>query len=353
MRVILVPCLLMLSSVILGAQAPADGAEGVATTARQTWITGTLERIRETDGAARDEAIHALLGEDDDGDTVRRLTDLLRERRHDASLRVAIVRGLGRDGLAAAIPHLLSALRHPDPIVRGNAAVSLEYVGLGDKGVRTALLRMARREKDVHLANHAWRALGRCGRGDPRVRDRLVEAARKARSPLHTIGPSIGLAYFADDPVAARGLEQVLKRLGVPKAPPRSRRTGFSRTDAANDARRAITSWSLCQVGDSRQARQIRKRLFDRLARVRSDWARPHQSFWDDVARVLEGETDRMEAVVEGVRERLVSYAGIGEQGLREAIADECRTGRRGGPFRPLGDELAPQRKPEGSTTGR
>ena len=183
--------------------------------ARAEWIASMLEKVKENE-KEREAALAALVKQDRDGDCTGPLIELLDKSKKDVDLLKALIRALGRDGLEAAALPISEFLSHRDDSIRGNALVSLEYIGSREKKVVTALMKATEREKDEVLANHAFRALGRCGVDDAGARGLLLKMATNGKSEFATYGPLMGLAYFEGDAKAARGVEKILELIGVP-----------------------------------------------------------------------------------------------------------------------------------------
>ena len=305
--------------------------------ARAAWITEHVKRVMASTGDARDAAVKSLVDADRDGDCIRMLVAVMSDKRKNIDLLVAIIRGLGRDGLDLAAPAVAGQLTHRHKDVRGNAAVSLEYIGFRDRKVLTALRKLATREKDVFIANHAYRALGRCGSKDPKVRALLLKKAVGSKSEYASYGPCIGLAYFEKDRKVARGLEKLLKRIGVPGG------GKPGRGGAANAVKRSLGSWTLANVGDGESANFIIEELMPRLENMKAPWVQGVRDFYDNVARVCDGDRKRMASVVGGVR-GAVSYV----KGLKlerygaetRHLMDEYRRGREAAGFKPRGDHI-------------
>ena len=195
---------------------PKNKAPGGA--ARAAWIRGKISEIVEGDRKKRAATINVLINNDKGGDCTTPLIILLGEHKKDkdTALLADLIRGLGRDKLVDASKPIADFLAHRKEEVRGTAAVSLEYIGHRDKAVVTALIRAAGKEKNVSLANHMYRALGRCGVGDSKARSLLLKKAGSSKSEFASYGPAIGLAYFEKDAKAARGVEKMLKKIGIP-----------------------------------------------------------------------------------------------------------------------------------------
>ena len=299
--------------------------------ARAKWIDQQVARIPNGSHEARTRAIKALIAHDQAGDCVGRLVALLEGQKKNIPVLVALVRGMGRDGLTGVAVPMTALLKHKDASVRGNATVSLEYIGDHDKKVIAALRKAAGREKDAAIANHLWRALGRCGRKDAKVRAALLKEAGSAKSEFASYGPCIGLAYFEDDEKAMRGVEQLLHRIGVP---------GRSATNAI---KRSLVSWVLACIGDAKSAAFVREKLIARLKHMQQPWVAGLQTYWELVARTCDGEPALLPAVEEGVR-GAVTYVrdtlNLGRYGAETRnLMDEYRLSREGD-FTPRGDHI-------------
>lgn len=307
------------------AQAPEDASE------RAVWIGRQAEQVRQTAGKERDDAIAALAKADVDGDCVQPLAAIMRAAGEDLELLVAVARGLGRDGLRAAAPALCEQLAHADDGVRANAAVSLEYVGSDDKDTIAALKRQLAKEKVVAIENHLCRALGRCGRQDGKVRALLLKQVNGAKSEVASFGPLIGLAYFEGDEKAARGVEKVLKKIGVP---------GVKGQVAAGSVERALASWTLAAIGSKKSGPFVREELLARIENVRAVWVGGMRLFWTNVAEHLEGPDDKLAEVADGVRGTVTIVKRFAPEPRPETsgLMDDARKGREDVGFRPVGD---------------
>lgn len=310
------------------ADAPLEGE------ARAAWIAGNVANVLKGDEATRKAAIDALVKHDEDGDCVGALTALFGEHKKNILLIVAVVRALGRDGLATAAAPIAVLLKHKDPSVRGNAAVSLEYIGIGDKKILGNLRKAADKEKDELVANHMYRALGRCGAQDAKVRALLLKKTSSSKSEFTSYGPAIGLAYFEGDAKAARGVEKILKTIGVP---------GSRRGGGQNTVKRALVSWTLASIGDKKSGKFVREELVGGLEHVKAFWVDGLRMFWNTVANVCDGAREELSAVEDGVRVT-VSFAKRGDLGRYGAefrhLMDDCRTGREEAGFKPKGDNI-------------
>jgi len=102
-------------------------------------------------------------------------------------------------------------------------------------------------------------------------------------------------------------------------------------------------SWTLANVGDGASANFIIEELLPRLENMKTPWVQGVRDFYDNVARVCDGDKKRMARVVGGVR-GAVSYV----KGLRlerygaetRNLMDEYRRGREAAGFTPKGDHV-------------
>jgi len=313
---------------------PDPGKDAPAGDGRPDWIR---ERIREVvDGPQPDRkrAIDQLIRNDEGGDCATPLILLLGEHKKNKALLVDLIRGLGRDQLLDAALLIPEFLSHKDEKVRGNAAVSLEYIGSHRKEVVSALLKAAGREKDEAIANHMYRALGRCGVEDSRARSILLKKCGSAKSEFATYGPTIGLAYFKGDKKAARGVEKNLKKIGVP---------GSRRGGGQNTVKRGVLCWTLASIGDKKSGAFMRDELIAKLEHVKAFWVAGLRSFYRTVARKCDGDDSVMPGIEDGVR-GFVSFAqgaALGRYGAEtRGLMDEYRQGREAADFTPKGDNL-------------
>ncbi len=320
------------------AETPEPGAGGAkegppTDEARAAWIAEMLAKVRDVP-AERGPALKALVKEDRDGDCVGPLVEMLKETRKDTDLLRALIRALGRNGLAAAALPVADHLGHREDRIRAEAAVSLEYIGCRDRKVLTALTNAAGGEKDELIANHAFRALGRCGVEDANVRNLLLKAAANGRSEFATYGPAMGLAYFERDEKAARGVEKILKLIGVP---------GGGRGAGQNTMKRVLLSWTLAEIGDPKSEAFVRDELIAPLKDNQAFWVEGMLSFWGSVARMCAGDAEERPAVEGGVRFTVgiaLRFGGGREGGGSMSMMDEARRGREDAGFTPKGDGL-------------
>lgn len=307
-----------------GPAAPASGPE------REAWIAERLAKVA-GGGELRDQAAGDLAREDRDGDCLNPLLALLKERKDDVKLAVAVVRALGRDGLERAALPVADMLSHKDETVRGNAAVSLEYIGSHDEKVLAALMKHLAKEKDEAILNHSWRALGRCGVGNNNARAALLKEASAAKSEFASYGPCIGLAYWKGDKKAARGVEKMLKQIGVP---------GGRRGGGQDVVKRGLVSWTLACIGDPESDRFVKDELIDGLKNVKDYWVEMLKTFWFNVAEACNGQEGALERVEGGVR-TIVTYAkSFNEERYTTNLLDAYRKGRESTGFKPLGEHL-------------
>jgi len=276
----------------------------------------------EGDQAQRERVIDLLLRSDKAGDCKRPLIQLLEEHKDNTRLLVDLIRGLGRDQLLDADLPIAKFLGHKEEAVRGNAAVSLEYIGSRDPLIVSALRKAAGREKDEAIANHLYRALGRCGVEDGKVRALLLKKCASSKSEFATYGPTIGLAYFVGDKKAARGVEKILKKIGVP---------GSRRGGGQNTVKRGVLCWTLASIGDQKSGVFMRKELIAKLKNVKAFWVGALAGFYGLVARKCDGEEGVMPEIEKGVR-RFVAFARGGRLGRYGAetrgLMDDYRKGR-------------------------
>ncbi|MHC4472197.1 MAG: HEAT repeat domain-containing protein [Planctomycetota bacterium] len=301
--------------------------------ARAEWIAKMLSQLT-GDAGERQRALEALVKEDRDGDCTGPLIALLPEHKKDTNLLRALIRALGRDGLEAAAKPIAKFLGHRTQAIRADAVVSLEYIGSRDKKVVSALVKAVGREKDEAIANHMYRALGRCGVKDASVRGLLLKKTGGGKSEFATYGPAIGLAYFEGDAKAMRGVEKLLKQIGVP---------GSARGGGQNTVKRGIVSWTLASIGDEKSAKFVREELIAKLKNVKAFWVGGLRNFWTAVADKCDGDDSQMAGIEIGVR-AIVGFtkrANLGRYGAEtRSLMDESRRERDNSKFKPKGDNL-------------
>ena len=319
-----------------GANEPAPGpAAPEGEPERAAWIAERIAKVPAS-GSERDDALAELVSADRDGDCTAPLIALLPTyaKEKETSTLWALVRVLGRPGLDAAALPIAELLRHKDATIVANAAVSLEYIGNGEKKVIAALKKLAEKSKDGVIANHAYRALGRCGRENAKVRSLLLKQAGNAKSEFASYGPCMGLAYFEGDAKAMRGVEKVLKLIGIP---------GGRRAGGQNTVKRGLVSWTLASIGDAKSAEFMREEMVDGLRNVKAFWVDGLRSFWETCADVCDGEKGRLGEVEAGVGGfvQFSKRANLKRYGAEiRPLMDGARKGREAADFKPKGDNL-------------
>ncbi|MEE8107480.1 MAG: hypothetical protein V3T86_18245 [Planctomycetota bacterium] len=312
----------------------ATAQDAMAAEERVRWIQEQISIVAEGNERDRQAALVRLMQRDKDGDCTTPVIGLLLETKKNTPLLVDLIRALGRDQLAVAAPPIAKHLSHRDEKVRGNAAVSLEYIGSSHKEVVGALKKSAEREKDLSIANHMYRALGRCGIEDKKARALLIKKCGSAKSEFATYGPTIGLAYFEGDEKAARGVEKVLKRIGVP---------GGRRGGGQNTVKRGLLCWTLASIGDKKSGPFMREELIAKLKNVKAFWVEGLKTFYQMVARKCEGEAGEMAGITAGVGNfaAFARNADLERYGAEvRNLMDDYRIGREAATFRPKGDGL-------------
>ncbi|MEN8151356.1 MAG: HEAT repeat domain-containing protein, partial [Planctomycetota bacterium] len=304
--------------------APADGE------ARAAWIASQMADLEKSE-ADRDRALAALVKNDRDGDCTGPLIELLPKLKKKTDLLWCVIYALGVNGLEAAAEPLTDFLGHKDVRIRACAAVSLEYIGSGEKKVLSALMKAAGKQKDESVANHICRAVGRCGAKakEGKARSLLLKMAAAGRSEYGTYGPIIGLAYFEGDEKAMRGVEKLLKAIGLP---------GGRRGGGQNTIKRVLLAWTLAHIGDDKSARFVHAELIDKMKNMQAFWVRPLQTYYENVAKQCNGEGDQMGEIVGGVQ-RTVGFAKRWTNEER-VLMDDARTGRDNSKFTPKGDNI-------------
>lgn len=329
----------MMDAALSGGDAPPDPAVERPTAPgvdqpeeREAWIGDRLDEVRTGAPATRRAALAGLVASDQEGDCVDRVIALIPDLAEESEAeRVAIlvdlVRALGVDGLEAAAAPIATQLRHDEPRVRANAAVSLEHIGSKNKEITKELRARVTREKDVFVARHMARALGRCGVGETRTRKTLMKIAGKMDDRDWTFGALIGLASFEGDAKAARGIEKILQKLGPPR--------GGGGGDGFNlYTQRALAVWALAHIGDRKSGAYVAKTLMEPAEKSDWSWKERILRFYGAVVRRCNGDTS------DEVRENL-------DAGLRYYLArlpeeapwmDAARKGREHSGFKPKAD---------------
>ncbi len=301
---------------------------------RAAWIAERLTEVTGSDKKIRNRAMKTLLGADRDGDCVTALAGLLAEHTKNPDLLVVLIRALGLDGKFGAALPISSLLAHKEDDVRGNAAVSLEYIGSRNKKVVSALLRAATKEKNEDIANHMYRAAGRCGMEETKVRSTLLKKCGSAKTEFGSYGPAIGLAYFEGDKKAARGVEKILKKIGLP---------GGRRGGGGNTVKRGVVCWTLACVGDEKSGKFMRETLIAKLDNMKAFWVGPLRTFYKTVAEKCEGDKAAMGEIERGVAGFVGFAMGANAKKYEveaRPLMDKYRRDRPAQSFTPRGDGL-------------
>ncbi len=309
--------------------APDGAADADHAKARGEWIKTQLERV--VSGAADDRvaACRSLVENDEKGDCVAPLVALIPvHQKENPPLVVDIVRSVGVPGLEIAAEEVGKLLKHKDRLVRGNAAVTLEYIG-SPASIKPLKAR-ASKEKDASIANHMYRALGRCGANDKGVRGTLLKKAEGSKSEFAALGPIIGLAYFDKDKAARRGLEKLLKKMGIPGG----RRGGFQ-----NVIKRAVIGLALAQIGDEKSGKFVREELLKQAENMQGRWSGAIRGFYVAVARSCEGEEEAKSDLEDSVR-RTLEFAQLETPLVDEMRKDRDTTKFAGNPVGRLVDQF-------------
>ena len=313
--------------------------------ARAEWIQDRLTDVREGKQSKRRAALKMLVAQDQDGDTTSRLVALLSDGGLRGEALVDLVRALGIDSLVAAIPPLVALLASDDASVRGNVAVSLEYIG-GHEAVEPLKKRLGR-ESIGSVRNHLCRALARCGAGQKPVRAALLKQLRRARADQDLVGPLAGLAYFERDAQVARKLEKLLAKSVVPKG-----------TDGAISARRRakLMGWTLAHVKDAKTPKFLRDKVLPRLKSSSSisivGIGGTEAQFYEAVARYIDGDPSAKDTVDSAIGSgnntgMVIGGRSLGSvSGIGIRMMDDMRKGRDMQDFVPLGDRKPPEAPP-------
>ena len=162
----------------------------------------------------------------------------------------------------------------------------------------------------------------------------LLKKCESAKSEFATYGPTIGLAYSEGDAKAARGVEKILKKIGVP---------GGRRGGGQNTVRRGLLSWTLASIGDPKSAAFVREELIAKLKNVKAFWVQSLTMFYESVAQKCDGDPSAMAAIEIGVG-RFVDFvrnADLGRYGAElRGLMDDYRLGRDAAGFKPKGDGI-------------
>jgi hypothetical protein len=290
----------------------AGGAGGTASEQRAAWIQERLAKVRpgEAARAAREAAIPELVQGDKAGDAIGPLCALLLDEKRDAEVTVAIVRALGKPGLEKAVAGVAHVLDDTSEAVRGNAAVTLEYVGSAT--AVDALAKRLPKEHDPAVRNNLCRALGWCGRKQEAVRKTLLREFSAAKDNRASYGPAIGLSYFEGDAEVARGIEKAI-------------------SGGVEWQRRAFGLFALTHVGDAKSAEFVQEKV---LKGEKNQAAIPFLKAVVTVLQSADADGSALRAVKKGVESALGTIADVG---------GPARAGRDQSEFTPNG-ELVPSR---------
>ncbi len=302
-------------------------AEGATDEARNAWIQKMLEMVRTGEHAVRLEALKAMVEHDRKGDCLTPLVPLVGEfDKAGNALGVGdLVRTFGIPGFMEGAEAIHSVLGHKDERVRGNAAVSLEYIG-SPASVEPLMARV-KKEKDARIANHMYRALGRCGAADAKVKKRLLSKASPKKKDFPCYGPAIGLGYFQGDAKLARSVEKQITRLGD---------IFMGGQYAKHALLRNILVWVLTEIRDPKSEKFIRKKLIAKIDDEKA-WAKGQlMAFFEAAARKCAGQDDTQEAIDKGVRDLLWQAASGDRNGW--GLLDGYRRGRPVEKFAPKGE---------------
>jgi HEAT repeat protein len=305
---------------------PVPAGDPRAAGARAAWALQTLVLARSAKRETRRAALRALVKHDRDGDLLKPVLALVvdfDEAKQYGKL-VDVVHVLGVPGLARALPALHDMLKHKDDDVRAEAAVSLEYVG--SKESPSVLAKRVNREKNEAIANHMYRALGRCGAGEAKVKRSLLKRIRPGRSRFAAYGPIIGLAYFEGDAKLARTLEKELLKWGQPFGGGKGSRSGTFM--------RALLIWCLSEIADPKTAPFLRERYLAPLEHVESRWKDEVHAYYDAAAKRCAG--DESEAVRAAITRGIRRY--VGWDRFARDLRDDARRDRDRNAWEPKGE---------------
>ncbi len=304
---------------------PPEGpdAGAINTKARQDWIASTLLTVKTGAPTKRKEALQLLVTKDKDGDCIDALLLALPTYEEKTEILVDAIRALGRNKLEKAALPLAAYLKHDNRDVRGNAAVSLEYIG--SPAALPELKKRSAKEKDEDVSNHMYRAIGRCGAGDGKVRALLVKKTTSAKSEKMSYGPIIGLAYAGREVKTARAVEKLLKKVGPPAF---GRRAG---RNLDNVVKRALLVWCLGQVGDDKSAKFMKERMIKPIENASSRFVEPIIRGYESVASYCLGVEEEKEAV-EATMQGTIDFL------RRDPFMDPMRRDRDTTEFKPLGE---------------
>ena len=320
---------------VLPTPIPGDDAE------HAKWVAEMLRLVQQGPPESRKEALRRLLSEDKDNAHLKAILALLPQlvAAKDEPAQVDVVRALGRPNLTLAVPALVEYLDSKVEDLRGNAAISLEYIGAAE--AVDGLKKRVDHEKIDLIACHVLRALGHCGKGDDKVRAILDRQATGAKVEAISCAAIVGLAYFEKDKDAARTLEDLASKVG----PPAFGRRGWGGA-ATNSQKRSFLPWAIAEVGDPKSAKFMREKMLSQLENVQNPWVSGVRTYYGAVADVCDGKTDQKSAVEAGITGALQFFGG-------NPLMDDMRRGRDGGGFTPKADWEVTARAPPGGGGGQ
>jgi hypothetical protein len=278
---------------------PGGGDPAAGDAGRAAWIKSRIEFVAKgsTDPAGRDAAIAELVKGDQKGDCLEALCGVLVELKKDPASQVKILKAIGKPNALVVVPTVLGFLDDRHDELRGNAAVTLEYVG--DPRAIDPLTKRLGVEKDEMILADVARALGRCGAKMAAVRKTLFHELETSKSAKAAAGPVIGLAYFEKDAEAARGIEKLVRK-------------------ESDRMRRGPMLWALMEIGDPKSADFVKKEILPRPDITKDRWGA--YGYCLAVANVL---TDPNDAASRGTVEGGLDYVLRAlEMGLHEPRKD-------------------------------
>lgn len=302
-------------------EAPAAPAQDQAE-ARAAWIVKMLDRVDNGDAESRQSALAGLVKHDKEGDCIDPLIERIPKCKKKVPVLVDIIRALGVPGLEKAAAPIGKMLKHKEELVRGNAAVTLEYIG--SKSSIRALKMAVDKEDNEAIASHMFRALGRCGPRDAKVRALLVKKTVAAKSTFATYGPIIGLAYAEHDKKTARAAEKEFKKMGHP----------FGRRGRRSSFKRALFMWSLSEIQDPKTGPWIRKEKMEPIQNAESQYKDFVLGYYDACAKKCELGADTPEDVQKTIDEGIAKYLGW-RRDTDTPLQDEYRENRDQSKFKP------------------
>jgi hypothetical protein len=183
------------------------------------------------------------------------LFELLKAARK-AEVKCAILRAVGRAGLATARPAVEEALKDKEPQVRSFAAVALET--LAAKESVPALLKRARTERDPVARKNVFRALGVCGgpAADEAAAKALLKAVASDKQKMICRHAALALRSYAGAgaKLVCKKLEQLVFRI------------------KDREIRHAII-YALAYVGDPKSTPKVLEKV---LEKTHDDWAQSY-----------------------------------------------------------------------------